>query len=58
MIAYISEDYWSEKPAGAVALVDDWLFGEGGTTLRVTRRAMRQRDKTIIAQMPGVRSSR
>jgi len=44
MMARILEGFWPEKPAGAVALVDGWLFGEGGAPLRVTRRAMRQRD--------------
>jgi hypothetical protein len=29
------------EAAGAVALVDDWLFGEGEQPLRVPRRAMR-----------------
>jgi hypothetical protein len=47
MMTRISEDYWSEKPAGAVALVDSWLFWEGEQPRGVTRRAMQQRDKQL-----------
>jgi hypothetical protein len=49
MMARRSVGFWPEKPAGAVALVDGWLFGEGGAPLRVTRRAIRQRDTIIIS---------
>jgi len=43
MMARISEDFRLEKPTGAVALVDGWLFGEGSAPQSYPL-SMRQRD--------------